>query len=80
MRFEDGYGVNRAAATPAADLCPGAAAGAVRGAGPDAEVRLEAEAGAQGEATRAAAPDNGDASRRPSDDDGTEAVSRRSRV
>ena len=77
MRFEDGYGVNRAATTPAADLCPGAAAGAVRGAGPDAEVRLEEEAGAQGEATCAAAQD--DASLRASDD-GTKAVNRRSDV
>jgi hypothetical protein len=46
LRFEDGDGVNRAAATAAADLCPGAAAGALCGAGPDAEAaRFEEEAG-----------------------------------
>jgi len=77
LRFEDGYGGKRAAATPAAGLCPGAAAGAVRGAGPDAEVRLEEAAGAQGEATCAAAQD--DASLGASDD-GTKAVNRRSDV
>ena len=78
MRFEDGYGVNRAATTPAADLCPGAAAGAVRGAGPDAEVRLEEAAGAQGEATCAAAQD--DDHHHHNDNDGTKAVNRRSDV
>ena len=78
MRFEDGYGGKRAAATPAAGLCPGAAAGAVRGAGPDAEVRLEEEGRAQGEATCAAAQDDDD--HHHNDNDGTKAVNRRSDV
>jgi hypothetical protein len=55
LRFEDGDGVNRAAATAAADLCPGAAAGAVCRAGPDPKVCLEEEGCAQGEAACAAA-------------------------
>jgi hypothetical protein len=55
LRFEDGDGVNRAAATPAADLRPGTAAGTVCGAGPDPKVCLEEEGCAQGEAACAAA-------------------------
>jgi hypothetical protein len=68
LRFEDGDGVNRAAATPAADLRPGTAAGALRRAGPDTKVRLEEEGCAQGEAACAAAQDD---DHHYNDDDGS---------
>ena len=67
LRFEDGDGVNRAA-TAAADLRPGAAAGALCGAGPDTKVRLEEEGRAQGEAACAAAQDD---DHHYNDDDGS---------
>jgi hypothetical protein len=73
LRIEDGDGVNRAAATPAADLCPGAAAGALCGAGSDAEaVRLEEKAGP----SRAASREEDD-DQHNDDDYGTGPVNRR---
>ena len=67
LRFKDGYGGIRPAAPAPAGLCPGAAAGAVCGTGPDAEaLRLEEEEGPSRAASRKEDDDH------HHDDDGAE--------
>ena len=70
LRFKVGYGSKCAAATAAtAGLCPGTAAGAVCGAGPDAEaLRLEEEEGP----SRAASHNEEDDHQHDDDDNGAE--------